>query len=674
MYTPKMRKVFQTKIWKMSFPCPKCGHEFGRNCDLTRHLNRKTPCRSEDAIIQAVTSQVSLIIISNGSESPGPSGGQNLLPLFDIARSEGIVGIDAVNHISYFLMLKLIEPHLSVEEYQLDSTNSVVPDIVRSVLEKKLHHWSNLIQVSESLLDRVHEVFFALRSNPILLDYFPNPNELKFNKTSASARRIMFGIQEIDVSGETFGDVYEDMLGRQMIGKDLGQFFTPYWVRKCVVELVNPQRQEDGTIPTICDPAAGTAGFLASTLRHLRKQGELKDVEKSIFGIEINRDTFSGGLKHLMITTKKHVPGFLFGDSLRSQPTQQFDYILSNPPFGLKGVKWDECPGLFIKANNGTSLFLQRIIQILKIGGTAGIVFPVGQEMFSGGDLMELRMLLMKCCRLDAVIKLPKQTFLNTSCSTCILMFTKMYEPIQVMSVQTKGKTQQRFWAPGSATQQVGFYEIQDVPTGGRADIKAILGVIVTDIEAKSWSLRVEDYQVVQVVREVQNNWPVYQLGQICTFKNGTNITKANLIEGPYPVVGGGQSPLGTHNAFNVPPNTIIISKDGAYAGFVSRYETPIFVSNHGIFIDVINPGVLSDYLYLVLKYNLQNSLYKLQRGMAQPGIKKENVAQLTIQVPPIEKQMEIIQKANTIFERIKLTEELLVELKLELSLVVNDL
>lgn len=131
--------------------------------------------------------------------------------------------------------------------------------------------------------------------------------------------------------------------------------------------------------------------------------------------------------------------------------------------------------------------------------------------MFSGGDLAEVRMLLVKCCRLDSVIKLPKQSFLNTSCSTCILIFTKLYEWNQVMSFQLSGKKQIRTWAIGGATQEVGFYEIVDLPlTNNFPEIKAILKVQISQIETKEYSLRVEDYQVTQVTQLVKNNWPEY--------------------------------------------------------------------------------------------------------------------------------------------------------------------
>ena len=102
-----------------------------------------------------------------------------------------------------------------------------------------------------------------------------------------------------------------------------------------------------------------------------------------------------------------------------------------------------------------------------------------------------------------------------------------------------------------------------------------------------------------------------YHLGQICSFKNGKAITKSKLIEGPYPVVGGGQTPMGYHIESNFPEKTIIISKSGAYAGFVSRYDIPIYGTADALCIDQVNPSVLSEYLYLVLKYNLQETIFK---------------------------------------------------------------
>lgn len=140
-------------------------------------------------------------------------------------------------------------------------------------------------------------------------------------------------------------------------------------------------------------------------------------------------------------------------------------------------------------------------------------------------------------------------------------------------------------------------------------------------------------------------NNEIKKLGDISELKNGQNITKDKLLDGIYPVVGGGQKPLGYHNEYNVEENTILISKDGAYAGFISKYSEKVFVSNHGIYISSFkNNIILKNYLYYYLKLILQEKIYKLQTGTAQPGVNKEHIAKLKILIPPIEKQKEIVE------------------------------
>jgi restriction endonuclease S subunit len=147
------------------------------------------------------------------------------------------------------------------------------------------------------------------------------------------------------------------------------------------------------------------------------------------------------------------------------------------------------------------------------------------------------------------------------------------------------------------------------------------------------------------------------------------------LINGDYPVIGGGQKPLGYHNEYNVVENTILISKIGAYAGYISKYNSKIFVSNNGIYIDKIDDTILKDYIYYYLK-SIQNKIYQLQLGTAQPGIKKEQLELLKIPIPSIEKQEELVKRID-IFENankdiIKLIENLNKFNKIKLESLFN--
>jgi len=649
----------------MSFDCPHCDKTYKRKGDLTRHLNAKHKDVADDSgeISENGNKQAAATTTGTSSATTGLSS------LFDILRADGITGMTAVNHINYLLTLKLLEPRLEAGEFVDDLTLPEGEDWLTSRIDTQVYLWKNiLIADNDDIRSRLEDACYILGLNDVLEKHVPVPDWWKF-KSNVTIRRVMTGIDAIDMTGDAFGDVYEDMLGRQMMGKDLGQFFTPQWVRKYIVDTIAPHlvvevNDEGGEVsyfPLICDPAAGTAGFLASAVSYFKHNGtDVTGIEDSLYGVEIEADTYQSGLKHLLIATGQDVPNFVLGDSLRQPTENRYDYVFSNPPFGLKGVKWEDtkCP---IKTNNGTALFLQEIIKMLKVGGRAGIVFPNGQELFSNSDdLVDVRRLLMSCCDLTSVVKISKDTFTNAKVATCILFFDKKYEVDEVLSTEEEKRKQIRHFDHDKvATPQVDFFEITSVPTdpNGVVEVVELTSVPIDGVREKGWSLRAEDYLETQEVgsrKEGQDKWPVYRLGDICTFKNGTNITKAQLVDGEYSVVGGGQSPMGTHNSYNVPARTITLSKDGAYAGFVSRYEQPIFVTNHGIFVDTVQHDIiLDDYLYLILKYRLQDELYGLQRGMAQPGIKKEQVAELTIPVPPVEEQERIVKEAEELQARI---------------------
>jgi len=138
------------------------------------------------------------------------------------------------------------------------------------------------------------------------------------------------------------------------------------------------------------------------------------------------------------------------------------------------------------------------------------------------------------------------------------------------------------------------------------------------------------------------NKFEIKTLGEVCTFKNGTSITKDKLIKGDYPVIGGGQKPLGYHNEYNRNENIILCSSSGAYAGFISKYNTKIWASDCFSIIP-INNILNNNYLYYYLK-SIQKSIYELQSGAGQPHVYSKDLLNIKIQIPSIEVQNEIIE------------------------------
>jgi len=133
----------------------------------------------------------------------------------------------------------------------------------------------------------------------------------------------------------------------------------------------------------------------------------------------------------------------------------------------------------------------------------------------------------------------------------------------------------------------------------------------------------------------------IIKLGEVCNFKNGKGIKKDTLVNGDYPVIGGGQKPMGFHNEYNTIENSILCSSSGAYAGFISKYDKKIWASDCFSIIPK-NNLINNNYLYYSLK-NLQDKIYKLQTGTAQPHVYSKDLQNIKIYIPSIEKQKEII-------------------------------
>lgn len=148
------------------------------------------------------------------------------------------------------------------------------------------------------------------------------------------------------------------------------------------------------------------------------------------------------------------------------------------------------------------------------------------------------------------------------------------------------------------------------------------------------------------------------KLGDVCKFQYGKHLSKKHLIFGIYPVVGDGKSPLGYHNVYNVPENSILISRFGTYAGYVSIYSDKVFVTNHSIFINKYETCVIKKYIYYYLKLSLQHSLYRLKKGSVLQCINKKDIENIKIPIPSLEKQQEIVSFCESNDRKIKELEE----------------
>lgn len=158
-------------------------------------------------------------------------------------------------------------------------------------------------------------------------------------------------------------------------------------------------------------------------------------------------------------------------------------------------------------------------------------------------------------------------------------------------------------------------------------------------------------------------------LGEVAEIKRGTSITKKDVVDGGVPVIAGGRTPAYYHNVSNRDGKTIVIAGSGAYAGFVSWWDEPIFISD----AFTVKPSklLLERYCYHFL-LNMQRQLHEFKSGSGVPHVYPRDVAPIKIPLPcPDNPEKSLVIQAEIV--RIldaftALTAELTAELAAELT------
>lgn len=259
-----------------------------------------------------------------------------------------------------------------------------------------------------------------------------------------------FSASEIDlhpdvVSNHDMGYIFEELIRRfaEQSNDTAGEHFTPREVIQLMVNLLFQDDEElgkKGIIRTLLDPTAGTGGMLSTATEHLEKLNP--DAQLEVFGQELNPESYAI-CKSDMLIKGQDISHIAFGNSFTEDgfTDKQFDYFLSNPPFGVDWKKIEK----FIKdestqrgmngrfgaglprVSDGSLLFLQHMISKFKPTGSRLAIVLNGSPLFTGGagsGESEIRRWIIENDWLEAIIALPDQLFYNTGISTYIWIVT----------------------------------------------------------------------------------------------------------------------------------------------------------------------------------------------------------------------------------------------------------
>ena len=336
------------------YSCELCKKVFNRKNDLTKHTNNKTPCIPLTEIQQA--SQT--IDVKTDIKASLINVFKSCLNI--LRDNEGLTGEKALRNMSYLLILKLLEPRFGDE---IDIDNCIDYDFSvfdESVIEAnkirllQLVRFSNLSKEKEVDIPNLMDLLWKniLSVHPTTKGIFLKGREFDI-KHQSTYKKLIDKLNSLDLSQNEYdvlGNAYEEVIQDIMTGKVLGQFFTQPLVKKMMVKLINPQLHSDGKIDTCGDPTMGTGGFLITYLQYILQQAKDKNIKpdwdfiktEGLYGKELEPDTYQLAVSNMLISSGHMFKGLKEGDSIREPIERKFDNILANPPFGIKGLKYDD--------------------------------------------------------------------------------------------------------------------------------------------------------------------------------------------------------------------------------------------------------------------------------------------------------------------------------------------
>jgi len=247
------------------------------------------------------------------------------------------------------------------------------------------------------------------------------------------------------VSNSQMGMVFEELIRKfaELSNETAGEHFTPREVIRLMVNLIfiedDSALTRPGVVRSLYDPTAGTGGMLSVAEEHLTSMN--KNARLVMYGQELNPESYAI-CKADMLIKGQAVENIVFGNTLSNDgmPAQKFDYMLSNPPFGVEWKKIEKDirkeadeqgfdgrfgPGL-PRVSDGSLLFLMHLLSKMRPAIDGGSRFGIvlnGSPLFTGGagsGESDIRKYVLENDLVEAIIGLPTDMFYNTGISTYV--------------------------------------------------------------------------------------------------------------------------------------------------------------------------------------------------------------------------------------------------------------
>lgn len=360
---------------------------------------------------------------------------QKLWNYCNVLRDDGLSYGDYVEQLTYLLFLKMAHERTQ-------------PPWRRASAVPIGYDWPSLMnRDADDLEKHYRHLLEVLGKQPGTLGVIFRKAQNKI-QDPAKLRRLIADLIDRErwtsLEADVKGDAYEGLLEKnaQDTKSGAGQYFTPRALIEAMVEAMGPQPDT-----LICDPAAGTGGFLLAAYAYVadpehysldRDQKEhLRD--QALHGWEIVDNTARLCAMNLLLhgIGEEKCP-IRVDDALRSDPGMRFDMVLTNPPFGKKssitvvneeGDQEREALTYFrddfwATTSNKQLNFLQHVKTLLKPHGRAAVVVP-DNVLFEGGAGETIRRKLLHECEVHTLLRLPTGIFYAQGVKANVLFFDR---------------------------------------------------------------------------------------------------------------------------------------------------------------------------------------------------------------------------------------------------------
>lgn len=312
-----------------------------------------------------------------------------------------------------------------------------------------------------------------------------------------------------EVTNAQMGLIFEELIRKfaEVSNETAGEHFTPREVIRLMVSLLFAEDEQELThtsaVRTIYDPTAGTGGMLSVAGEYLAERNP--KARLTMFGQELNDESYAI-CKADMLIKGQDIANIMPGNTLSDDghPAKTFDYMLSNPPFGVEWKKIERevrkeheqegyngrfGPGL-PRVSDGSLLFLLHLISKMRHSDQGGCRFGIvlnGSPLFTGGagsGESEIRRYVLENDLLEAIIALPTDMFYNTGISTYVWILSNRKVAARRGKVQLIDASS--FWEKmrkslGSKRKQLSDQHIEDITALFRDFTEARLATVIDE-------------------------------------------------------------------------------------------------------------------------------------------------------------------------------------------------